>query len=54
MNPEAVELSSPSRPKRPHVAFETWALLGLAIGGLLTLAWMGLFAWATARTIGLI
>jgi hypothetical protein len=54
MNPEAVQLRSSDRPKLPRVASETWALVGLALVGLMALAWFGVFAWVNAKAIGLI
>jgi hypothetical protein len=35
------------------MAAETWALLTLAVSGVLTLLWIGFFAWANARAVGL-
>jgi cytoskeletal protein RodZ len=46
------------RPRRSEpdqsVPPETWMLLTLALSGLATLLWMGLFAWANARAVGLL
>jgi hypothetical protein len=60
-SPVETEMSSNSVELRPHqpgpaprFASETWALLTLALMGLLTLAWVCFFAWINARAVGLL
>jgi hypothetical protein len=53
MTSERIELRpTRSEPKQP-MAMETWALLTLAVSGVLTLLWIGFFAWVNARAVGL-
>lgn len=48
-------LLGPSRfEQRSHVEPETWALITLAITCVVTLLWIGVFAWLNARAIGLL
>jgi hypothetical protein len=50
---DAMKLRPRSR-KPDRASHETWALLTLALMGLLTLAWIGFFAWLNARAVGLL
>jgi hypothetical protein len=53
MTSERIELRPSRSARKQHVPPETWALLTLAFSSVATLLWLGFFAWANARAVGL-
>lgn len=49
-----VDLRQARAERTRHVPLETWVLLILALSGVLALIWLGAFAWANARAVGLL
>jgi hypothetical protein len=54
MKPEPLLLGQSRSARRSRVEPETWALIMLAATCLVTLMWIGVFAWLNARAIGLL
>jgi hypothetical protein len=53
MMSERIELRPSGPGRKVDVPPETWVLLTLAMSGVATLLWIGFFAWANARAVGL-
>jgi hypothetical protein len=53
MSAERVGMRPMSSGQKGPVPSETWALLSLVLSSVLTLLWIGIFAWANARGVGL-